>query len=230
MIDVVRQLPYVYFAESRDFQVLARAYEVTYNYLKTNVDAMEHLTFDSAFDRSLLEMMALTIGFSTRHEYDQDDLMAVCSCFAELLRYKGSKKAIETAIMAVLNAQHIKGEVWVETEYKMLGGISGDKSHLIIYIPRVSVDDIVLLEDIMDYVLPAGMTYTFTNVNPFGGVGSIAFGTEDVHVGVNKPTSKMGTVTKFDGAVPDRFTTDNNPDVLSQTSTGAVVSGVPSEE
>lgn len=153
---VTRELvPSVYYNESRDFQILGRTFEVLFNYIKTNVDMVNELPFSRNSDIKLLPLLATTLGFSTKRNYDVTELRALCACFAELLKHKGTKYSIELAVGLLLNAHHIDEFYDVE--------IDRDDSHnFIIYIPK-ELYDTTLLEDIFDYILPSGFTYKFIN-------------------------------------------------------------------
>jgi len=153
MIKVKNLVPTIYYNKSRDFQVLGRVFEVLYNYAKTGAD----LVLNSYEDIKMLDLLAKTLGFNSKHNYNTDDLVTLCNTFILILRNKGSKKSIEDAVTALLNAQHIESKFFVNDLYNE----SGVKEHsLEIYIPS-DLTDLILLEDLFDYILPAGYTYRF---------------------------------------------------------------------
>ena len=70
-----------------------------------------------------------------------------------MLKKKGTLESIETCVRALFHTQNIQSRVRVEVNVPY-------PSNIMIYIPTI-LDDIVLLEDVFDYILPTGMTYTF---------------------------------------------------------------------
>lgn len=70
-----------------------------------------------------------------------------------MLKKKGTLESIETCVRALFHTQNIQSRVRVEVNVPY-------PSNVMIYIPTI-LDDIVLLEDVFDYILPTGMTYTF---------------------------------------------------------------------
>ena len=224
MIVLQKSVPEVYYNQSRDFQSLARAFEVLFNYAKTNVDVLRGLPFSDNLDTKLLNLLAYTLGFATKHNYNEKDLYNVCSTFAKLLKKKGSIDAIDLAIRALLNAQQI-------SEFYDKSSIArdlDDKYHLIITLPY-GVQDLVLLEDLFDYILPAGFTYSF----------KFAIRSEDLlgaNLGMNLDNKqveyrdyKIGGIFKpvvdnEDVSIEDeRFNYENPQEVLHQVNTNVVV-------
>lgn len=146
-------VPGVYYNESRDFQLLGRVFEIVFNHCKTNIDLMEGLPFSRNCDTNMLPLLATSLGFASRRNYSREELAALCSSFAGLLRSKGTKKAIQEATNLMLHAHNINKVADVE--------LTGD-CEFTIYIPQ-ELDDITILEDIFDYILPCGFTYNFVN-------------------------------------------------------------------
>lgn len=156
MIKLYDKLPEIYFTESRDFQAIARSFEVIYNYIKTNADNVGHLCFDDNFDTQLLNLLTITLGFISKHNYNTRDLFNLCSSFANILKNKGSLKAVEETIKVLLNAQEIDKYFFVDIDKE-------DRRNLLIYLPY-ELEDIVLLEDVFDYILPSGFTYSIRSI------------------------------------------------------------------
>ncbi len=214
MIKLYERLPQIYYHKSRDFQFLARVYEVLFNYLKTNVDVTESLVFNENFDISFLNLLALTLGFTSKHNYNTRDLFNLCSSFAKILRNKGSKKSIEDTIKILLNAQRIEKPFSVDFD-------SEDKYNLLIYITS-DVKDLVLLEDVFDYILPCGYTYSFIKTDVLQDINSMKLKTASVEKHENRTVNQLGQVAKYNENT-SRFTYTKQPTNLSQTSTGVVV-------
>lgn len=139
--------PEVYYKRSRDFQYIGRLFDLVLNNAKMNTDIISSLPLNPDMDPRLLDLLALTLGFKSKHEYSTKQLAALCSIFPFVLRNKGSKLAIETACNALLNAEGITKEASVEVSNQTVS----------IFLPS-GLSDLNLLKDLLNYILPAGMS------------------------------------------------------------------------
>lgn len=144
MIKLYDLLPKIYYDNSRDFQAIARSFEVLYNSIKTNADLINEE------DITLVNLLASTLGFNVKHKYDSRDLYKICLVFHDIIKLKGSKSAILMAVNTLLNAQNIDAVPDVFTKNNVIE----------IHIP-IELEDTILLEDLFDYILPAGSVYRF---------------------------------------------------------------------
>lgn len=151
MIKLQNLTPEVYYTESRDFQLLGRLFDLVLNAVKTDADLLYNLPLSTNSDEKLLELLALTLGFKPKHQYNARNLKAVCSVFSEILRNKGSIKAIKIACEALFNSMDISQQL----DYDFTKG--KDNTELNLYIAQ-DFGDITLLNDLLSYVLPAGMS------------------------------------------------------------------------
>ena len=152
MIKVYDQVPAVYYKESRDFQVLGRAFDIVLNYLKTNIDTIYHNPLDRCSDKKLLDLLSLTLGFEAKHNYNLAQLTSVCSSLAEIIKWKGSKKSIELTVNCIQNAQGINNLPEIQV-----------KDNLIKIFLSTYISDTALLNDMLDYIIPAGMSVQIIN-------------------------------------------------------------------
>lgn len=166
MIKTKNLVPSIYYNKSRDFQAIGRVFEVLYNYAKTNAD----LILNSYEDVKMLDLLVKTLGFNSKHNYNTDDLVTLCNIFIAILKDKGSLTSVNEAVTALLNAQH------VEKNFLVVDSIdytTNKKAHSVdIYVPK-ELTDLILLEDLFDYILPAGYTYRFIYATFPGGDDSI---------------------------------------------------------
>ena len=139
--------PEVYYKRSRDFQYIGRLFDLVLNNAKMNTDIISSLPLNPDMDPKLLDLLALTLGFKSKHEYNTKQLAALCSIFPFVLRNKGSKLAIETACNALLNAEGITKEASIEVSNQTVS----------IFLPS-ELSDLNLLKDLLNYILPAGMS------------------------------------------------------------------------
>ena len=148
-------VPEVYYKESRDFSYIGRVLEVAFNYLKTNVDLVgKSVNVDSS--SNLINLLVSSLGFESKHEYTNEDLVKLCSSFVYLVRNKGSIRAIEDTINILLRSQNISYDMDLYYE-------EDDKHSIIVEIPQ-DLEDTVLLDDVFDYILPAGIIYRYIRV------------------------------------------------------------------
>lgn len=148
MIKTQNLVPEVYYNKSRDFQALGRTFDVVFNYLKTGSDIIYSRLINETSDDKLVELLSLTLGFKSKHHYTNRQLVALCSAFAYMLRNKGSLRSIEAAIAILINSEGVQAKPTIV--------VNDDYTELTIYIP-VEVKDINLFNDLLTYILPAGM-------------------------------------------------------------------------
>ena len=146
MINIKDQLPSIYYDASRDFQVLGHLYEVVLNYVKTNADMLYLLPNGIEADTRAIELLAMTLGFKLRRNYDKDQLAALVSIFPQLLKIKGTKNAIDLAGNALVKASGAPGVFDSKIENHVL----------IVHIP-IEISDITLFIDLLPYILPSGI-------------------------------------------------------------------------
>ena len=151
MIKLQNYTPEIYYKESRDFQLLGRLFDLVLNAVKTDIDLIYNIPLTDNSDEKLLELMALTLGFKPKHHYSAKQLKAVCSVFSEIIRNKGSIKALKIACEALFSAMDIAQAI----DYDFAE--NADKTELNLYVSS-EFGDITILNDLITYILPAGMS------------------------------------------------------------------------
>lgn len=146
MINLCNQVPSVYPSASRDFQYLSQLINIVLNSVKHNVDDLYSLPNTTA-DPKISELLALTLGFKIKRNYDQKQLAALAAILPIILRYKGTTKAVEMAAKALIVASGSLGDVTIYV----------DGAQLEVVLPKDLIDTTLFL-DLLDYILPAGMT------------------------------------------------------------------------
>lgn len=157
MIKSQKLVPEVYYKRSRDFQLFGRIYDLVFNYLKNNTLAIEDLSLNTNPNQKVLALMCNTLGFKTKHDYNNNELSALCSIFIPCIRNKGTIKAIKLLLYMVCSVDNSQGEpkVWFDPE---------DNNKLMITLPN-DISDWTLIQDVLDYIIPAGTYYSITNEN-----------------------------------------------------------------
>ena len=146
MIKLQELTPSVYYEQSRDFQFIGRLYDIVLNYVKTNADNLYTLPIGKNMDEKLLNLLAFTLGFQSKHQYNSKQLLAICSVLPLILKHKGSLDAILIAVNSILYAEGINQAL--DYEFK--------NNNLVLYLSP-DLSDLTLLKDIMIYILPAGI-------------------------------------------------------------------------
>ena len=146
MIKFREQVPAVYPNASRDFQYLGWLIDIVLNSVKHNVDDLYYLP-NTANDPKLTELLAMSLGFKVKRNYDQKQLTALVEVLPRVLKYKGTYTAISIAGKALVAASGAVGSI----------DISINGGELEISFPKALVD-ISLFTDLLPYILPAGMT------------------------------------------------------------------------
>ena len=149
MIKLQDYTPEVYYRESRDFQFIGRLYDLVLNYVKTNADLIYSLPLSDNSDNQFIDLMAMTLGFHAKHKYTSQQLKAICFVLSEIVRNKGTIKALTIACDAIFHAEGIQGQF----DY----GLTNNNTNIIIYLPQ-ELSDTTLLNDLFEYILPAGMS------------------------------------------------------------------------
>ncbi len=146
MISIKNQVPGIYYDASRDFQILGHLYEVVLNYVKTNADMLYLLPNGIEEDTRATELLATTLGFKLRRNYDKAQLAALVSIFPQLLKIKGTLKAVNLAGDALVKASGVPGMFASEI-----------KDHVLTIKIPIELSDITLFVDLLPYILPFGL-------------------------------------------------------------------------
>lgn len=157
MIKLQDLTPAVYYNQSRDFQLIGRLYDIVLNSVKTNADLIYGIPLSENTDTRLMELMSLTLGFKSKHNYNIDQLTAICKSFLSILKVKGTRESITMAANTLLNAEGITSEIDL---YGEEDGTPG----LILVLPH-GLSDVNLLLDLLTYILPAGLSFTLITEN-----------------------------------------------------------------
>lgn len=171
MINVDKLTPDYYYKNSRDFQFLGRLYEVLYNSLLVDIDLIKELVVSDNMDTTMVDLALYTLGFEPKHDYTNVNLLKLAQIFKTVMKYKGTKFAIECCINLLLRSQNIVSNYKVEIPTIDNVGIRTENNFdemytLNIYLPKI-VKGSILLDDLFDYILPSGYIYNifFTDLD-----------------------------------------------------------------
>lgn len=227
---VQNMVPEVYYKESRDFSYIGRILEVILNHMKTNADLVNS-NLNTVDSDDLLNSLAYTLGFKPKHKYINKDLANICSNFVKIMRNKGTTYAIEECVKILLNSQNIIGD------YIIL--VDEENCKLTIGLPSAT-QDIILLEDLFDYILPTGWVYEINNISMVEEYPDVFYFNERGLLNKNTVTANLGQVSRLnigDSELPDNTTNiddayTDNADIhipRSQTFSGVIYDGTSAE-
>lgn len=151
MIKVKHNIPDVYTNTSRDFQLLERIYSVVLNYCLNSSRNISKNPISDTSDKKLVDLMCSTLGFKTLHTYDNDELFQICKVFFKSLRNKGNINSIKLIVNSLCNLNSIAEDVVIEFDIF-------NPYCLNIYLSS-AFNNTTLLEDLLNYILPNGLTY-----------------------------------------------------------------------
>jgi hypothetical protein len=151
MIKIQNSVPSVYYNSSRDFQLIGHLFDLVLNAVKTDADLLFNLPLSTNSDDQLLELMAYTFVLQLdKTRYTSKQLRAVCSVAPQMMRAKGSKRAVELLCTALMHADGLEDKYVLKP--------SSDKTELTISLSELATCKEIILE-ILPYILPAGMIF-----------------------------------------------------------------------
>ena len=192
MIKTKYLTPEIYYDHSRDFQLIGRLFDASFNYIHTNSGIIYDIPSSNMHNKAL-ELLAYTLGFQSKHNYPINQLRAICSCMSIILRDKGTVKSIYDILNALLRAENISEQASVIRELD-----ENDKytNNLLIFIPN-QLKDINLFKDLLDYVLPAGTSLTISRHSLVELSKESTSTTDDAKYSIGKKVYETSFVPKY---------------------------------
>ena len=233
MINVYNSTPKVYYDNSRDFQLFGRVYEVLFNYIQSNVSQVTEYEINN----SLIDLLLYTLGFNKNAAYSSIDLEGLASIFKYVVKNKGTKLAIETCVYLLLRSQQIEEGFSlsiVNLDYPWKKNVPtevDDLYKILLYLPAKS-KDVIFLEDMFDYILPAGYIYqiyytSFSEINLVETYGVM----EDKQKYKGENTNDIfGGIKKFSAIENSNYTFDENQSINVGSMINSSVYGTPEEQ
>ena len=156
VIRTKNNVPQVYVAESRDFQLFTRVLDFVQNALKYDIDSMLNSLSTTDIAEEYLDNLKSKIGFFTDRHYDNDTLRKTLSAMPHIIRNKGSELGISMCINTFLNIVGFRKGYTVsiynndeQYPYTVRVGIEGSE---------INID---ILKDMLSYVIPTGYFVEF---------------------------------------------------------------------
>lgn len=139
-------VPEYYVNTSRDFQLLCRLKDAAFGGVKYTIDSLCHSCNTMEMNNILLPLLKSKVGFFSKETLSEDQLRVLLAAFPAIVRYKGSKKSIESAINAWFKLNQMEGTL-IDIDIDQI-------DHLIrLYIDSETIDT-SLLDEVFHYILP----------------------------------------------------------------------------
>ena len=103
-------VPEIYVNESRDFQLICRMMDAIQGSTKYKIDSLIHTSNTKECNASLLQHLKYKLGFFDDVDLTDEQLRFVLMGFPYIMRYKGSKKAIEDTMNLYFRLMNIPVE------------------------------------------------------------------------------------------------------------------------
>ncbi len=161
MIRLQNNTPYIYCQESRDFQLFCRLYDAVNNGVKFDIDSIININDPDLISDRIINLLCTKVGFFPKHNYNTNLLRGIIKIFPEIMKYKGSSRGIELAILTILKYEDTKGV------YEIF--IDNDNGEINIY-TSIDLQNKLALDDILSYIIPIGYIYKLGKYTPYNAI------------------------------------------------------------
>lgn len=158
MFKLEDKVPQYYLNESRDFQFLIRLLDSTNMSVREDIACVVNLNDARSVKNNLLDLLAKKVGFFTRKHIDDNVLRNIVSAFRTAVNNKGTETGIKQAAIAILKAENTVEKPFITTT--MENEEEPHNSYKIIVYTPINIINTVALREFLNYVVPAGFSYT----------------------------------------------------------------------
>ena len=113
-------VPEVYPAESRDFQLIGRVLDYVVNGVKFDIDSIRALSNTQDIMGSLLPLLQKKLGFFSKKDFTDDELREILTAFPYIMKHKGSKQAIEETLNLFIRLHCFDTQVAASSEVEIV--------------------------------------------------------------------------------------------------------------
>ena len=164
MFRLQNKVPEVYVEESRDFQLFLRLYDTLFNGIKYDTDTIVNILDATKASDRVLRLLCTRVGFFPRVDIDSNVLKYIIAAFPYIMKYKGTKKAVEMLVHTIIKAEHNPYLIGDEEVIVTIDNNSsiGNRGYIVYIQLPTSLSKInrVALDEVMRYILPTGYFYT----------------------------------------------------------------------
>ena len=158
MINFKNMTPQVYTEESRDFQLLCKIGDFTFNEVKYETDTIPYILDTNKIKDNILPLLQTKIGFFTdTSSLTNEELRLVLKVFPYLIKLKGSDLALKYLLNACLKIYNISAKFQIEkvNTATVIGKINFDKYSILIGINKV-LNITNIIQELIKYIIPPG--------------------------------------------------------------------------
>lgn len=216
-------IPEVYTEESRDFQVLCRLYDSIFNGIKYDADSIKYITDTKFIQSSLLPLLETKLGFFTKKTLTDTEMRYILMAFPDIVKNKGSLKAIKQLVNVCLKLTDITGEYTISYSDKetVINGVT-IKDHTIIVGINTMIENLDIINEIGEYIVPTGFNFYIYYFKNYSALDEIIYN-EDVRLlyASSNLTSQIRGTRDYTDSVTD-YTMPLDDDELSYDLLGGV--------
>lgn len=160
MFRLQNNVPSTYIEQSRDFQLFCRLYDCINNGVQFDISTITDILDPIKVNDRVVKLLATRVGFITDIDIDNTVLRYILSAYPYIIKNKGTRKGIETAVNAILHAEHSIKAATVEIVNKPAEGSSQAGYSVNIYTPIIlSSKTKKALNELLKYILPVGYIF-----------------------------------------------------------------------
>ena len=160
MFRLQNNTPPTYLEQSRDFQLFCRLYDCINNGVQFDISTITDILDPIKVNDRVVKLLATRVGFITDIDIDNTVLRYILSAYPYIIRNKGTRKGIETAVNAILHAEHSIKAATIEIVNKPFDGSNQIEYSVNIYTPvMLNSKTKKALEELLKYILPAGYIF-----------------------------------------------------------------------
>ena len=154
MFRVENNVPEVYINESRDFQLIARLYDLVFQTSRQSIDSLENVSSTLNCNNNLLPLLSTKLGFFNDLDLVDKQYRKTLAAFPQIIKYKGSMNGIK--LIVSLFERLTNTEVGIvglgHKEEKINQTPDSIEIQFNTYSPNTS-----LLQALLEYVRPTGL-------------------------------------------------------------------------
>ena len=151
-IRLQNNVPEVYVEQSRDFQMLCRAYDAILNGVKFDIDTIQYLSNTNRCNTRALGLLQTKVGFFTNVAIDDESLRYILKVFPFLIKNKGNLKSISQAVSVFLKINNLSLPTSISVD---------NDTHTVIITIKHRFSDTTVLDEILSYIIPAGYLFEY---------------------------------------------------------------------
>ena len=160
MFRLQNNVPSTYIEQSRDFQLFCRLYDCINNGVQFDISTITDILDPIKVNDRVVKLLATRVGFITDIDIDNTVLRYILSAYPYIIKNKGTRKGIETAVNAILHAEHSIKAATVEIVNKPAEDSNQIGYSVNIYTPIIlSSKTKKALNELLKYILPVGYIF-----------------------------------------------------------------------